>query len=193
MSVFIIMNKNTNAKAIVNHGCYTNYLVAKKLVRKLELKHTPIRPIEVEGVNGQKSVVDAITWFNLNISSVRQRTATYISQSTYEFDIIIRKTWLERHSSVIDAEKRTLTLKHYGITVRSAKDSTHHIYDPISAAAFQLHVRQQRRRPKAAVRVFAASLHDIKKALQPKEVLTDEQVRQKLPKHVLPYYKLFLS
>jgi hypothetical protein len=193
MSVFVIVNKNTNAKAMVDHGCCTNCLVAEKLVRKLELKRTPIRPIEVEGVNGQKSVVDAITWFDLDIGGVRQRTAAYISQSTYEFDMIIGKTWLERHGGVIDAEKRTLTLKHYGITVRSAEDSTHHMYDPISAAAFQLHVRQQRRRPKAAVRVFAASLHDIEKALQPKEVLTDEQVRQKLPKHVLPYYELFLS
>jgi hypothetical protein len=48
-----------------------NYLIAKKLVRKLELKRTPIRLIEVEGVNGQKSVVNTITWFDLDISSVR--------------------------------------------------------------------------------------------------------------------------
>jgi hypothetical protein len=65
------VNKNTNAKAIVDYRCCINYLVAKKLVRKLELKRTPIYLIEVEGVNGQKSVVDTITWFNLNISSVR--------------------------------------------------------------------------------------------------------------------------
>jgi hypothetical protein len=50
--------------------------------------------------------------------------------------MIIRKTWLERYSSVIDVEKRILTLKHYGITVRSAKDLTYYIYDPILAAAF---------------------------------------------------------
>jgi hypothetical protein len=55
------MNKNTNAKAIVDYGCYINYLIAKKLIRKLELKRTPIRLIEVEGVNGQKSVVNIIT------------------------------------------------------------------------------------------------------------------------------------
>jgi hypothetical protein len=65
------VNKNTNAKAIVNYGYYTNYLVAEKLVRKLELKRTPIYLIEVEGVNRQKSVVDAITWFNLDISGVQ--------------------------------------------------------------------------------------------------------------------------
>jgi hypothetical protein len=58
----------------------------------------------------------------------------------YEFDMIIRKTWLERYSSVIDVEKRTLTLKHYSITIRSTKDSTYYIYNPISAAAFQLYV-----------------------------------------------------
>jgi hypothetical protein len=45
------MNKNTNAKAIVDYRYYTNYLIAKKLVRKLELKRTPIRLIEVEEVN----------------------------------------------------------------------------------------------------------------------------------------------
>jgi hypothetical protein len=71
MLVFVIVNKNTNAKAIVNHGCCTNCLIAEKLVRKLELKRTPIRLIEVEGVNGQKSVINAITWFDLDISSVR--------------------------------------------------------------------------------------------------------------------------
>jgi hypothetical protein len=52
MLVFVIMNKNTNAKAIVDYRCYMNYLVAKKLIRKLELKRTPICLIEVEGVNG---------------------------------------------------------------------------------------------------------------------------------------------
>jgi hypothetical protein len=51
MSVFVIVNKNTNAKAIVDYGCCTNYLIAKKLIRKLELKRTPIYLIEVEGVN----------------------------------------------------------------------------------------------------------------------------------------------
>jgi hypothetical protein len=38
-----------------------NYLIAKKLIRKLELKRTPIYLIKIEGVNKQKSVVDAIT------------------------------------------------------------------------------------------------------------------------------------
>jgi hypothetical protein len=51
MLVFVIINKNTNAKAIVNYRYYTNYLVAKKLIRKLELKRTPIYLIKVEGVN----------------------------------------------------------------------------------------------------------------------------------------------
>jgi hypothetical protein len=55
--------------------------------------------------------------------------------------MIIRKTWLERYGGVIDVEKRILTLKYYGITVRSAKDSIHYIYNLILAAAFQLHVR----------------------------------------------------
>jgi hypothetical protein len=55
------MNKNTNAKAIVNYRYYINYLIAKKLIRKLELKRTPIYLIEIEGVNRQKSVIDTIT------------------------------------------------------------------------------------------------------------------------------------
>jgi hypothetical protein len=51
MLVFVIINKNTNAKAIVNYRYYTNCLVAKKLIRKLELKCTSIYLIKVEGVN----------------------------------------------------------------------------------------------------------------------------------------------
>jgi hypothetical protein len=50
--------------------------------------------------------------------------------------MIIRKTWLERYSSVIDAEKRILTLKYYSITVRSAEDLTYYIYNLILAVAF---------------------------------------------------------
>jgi hypothetical protein len=52
MLVFVIVNKNTNAKAMVDYGCCMNCLVAEKLIRKLELKRTPICLIEVEGVNG---------------------------------------------------------------------------------------------------------------------------------------------
>jgi hypothetical protein len=61
MLVFIIINKSTNIKAIVNYRCCTNCLVAKKLVKKLEFKRIPICLIEVEGVNRQKSTVNAFT------------------------------------------------------------------------------------------------------------------------------------
>jgi hypothetical protein len=55
--------------------------------------------------------------------------------------MIIGKTWLERYSSVIDVEKRILTLKYYSITVQSAEDSIHYMYNLILVVAFQLYVR----------------------------------------------------
>jgi hypothetical protein len=192
MSIFVIVN-NANAVAMVDNGCCTSCLVSNKLVRRLGLPRIPIRPIEVEGVNNQKSQVSAITKFKLDIDGIQQTMAAYISGSTYDYDMILGKSWLERNAAVIDAEEKTMTFKHYEVTVRSTENSRSQKYSAISAAAFQLHIRQKRKDPSTAIQVFAASLQDIEKALRPKEVLTPSQVKQKLPPHILPYYELFTS
>lgn len=190
MSIDVIINSIRNATAMIDNGCCTYSIVNETIVQELNLPRVPIRPRAVVGVNDQKSFVRAITEFTIDVGGVKRRAAAYIVPSTYEYDMILGKTWLEDVGGVIDAPQRRLRFCYYGISVPSTESSVREMNPlAVSTAAFKHYVRQSKKRP--AIQVFAASLQDIEKALRPKTLLTKEEVRQQLPTYLQPYAELF--
>ena len=191
MSIDVTINGLEHATAMVDNGCCTYGIVTEKLVRSKGLPRIEIPRIQIDGVNDQKSSVNAITEFDLDVGGLKQRAAAYIVSTTYDYDMILGKSWLERVGGIIDSSQHMLRLPQYGITVRSTESQKGKTdFSLISAAAFQLHVRRNRRE-KNKVQIFAASLRDIEKALQIKTPLTAEQIRQQLPEYLQSYVHLF--
>lgn len=150
---------------MIDNGCCTYGIVTEKLVRSKGLPRIEIPQIQIDGVNEQRSSVNAITEFDLDVGGLKQRAAAYIVSTTYDYDMILGKSWLEQVSGIINSRQHTLRLPQYGITVRSTESQKGKTdFSLISAAAFQLHVRRNRRE-KNKVQIFAASLRDIEKAL----------------------------
>jgi transposase InsO family protein len=177
---------------MVDNGCCTYSIVTEEVVRTNNLPRIKIPPILVEGVNKQKSPVSVITEFTLDVGGLKQKAAAYVMPSACNYDIILGKTWLERVGGIIDSDKQTLTLSKHGFSVRSTESQEIRVKCyPISAAAFQFHVRRNRGR-KEKVQIFAASLKDIEKALQPKAPLTKTDVLKRLPDYLQSYADLFL-
>jgi predicted aspartyl protease len=109
MSVNAITNSTTKATAMINNGCCTYCLVNKQFVQKANLPRIPIPPIQVKGINNQTSTVSEITKFTLNVRGVQQhKVAAYITQSTYNYNIILGKTWLEDVRGVINTKNKSL-------------------------------------------------------------------------------------
>ncbi|KAK1914050.1 hypothetical protein P3342_007296 [Pyrenophora teres f. teres] len=69
--------------------------VQADIVRELNLPRVPIPPRRINGVDNQKSTVQVITHFTIDAGGVRKEVAAYIILSTYEYDMILGKTWLE--------------------------------------------------------------------------------------------------
>jgi hypothetical protein len=177
---------------MIDNGCCTYCLVNERFVRKMNLPRIPIRPIKVEGINNQTSTVSGITEFALDVDGVQQlRVAAYITKSTYDYNMILGKTWLEDVGGIIDAEKKSLWMRRYRVSVHSTEVQTPLECYLVSAAAFQHHVRKSRQ-AKSGLQVFAASMQDIQKALRPKLHKTREEVQEALPAYLQSYVDLFV-
>ena len=77
-------------------------------------------------------------------------------------------------------------MERYNVTVRSTEVLTPLDCYPVSAVAFQYHVRKSRKGD-SGIQVFAASMQDIQKALKPKIQMTKEEVQAVLPAHLQSY------
>ena len=151
---------------MVNNGYCTYCLVNERSVQRMNLPRIPITPITIEGVNNQISTITAITEFTLDVGGVQQLcVAAYITPSTYNYDIILGKTWLEDVGGVINTKDKLLSIERYNVTVRSTEVLTPLDCYPVSAVAFQYHVRKSRKE-NSGTQVFAASMKDIEKALK---------------------------
>ena len=161
MSIHAVVNSCTEVTAMIDNGCCTFALVNERLVRKEKLPRILITPIEVEGVGNQRSTISEITEFTLDVGGVReQQVAAYITASTYDYDMILRKTWLESVGGVIDTEQKLVQMKRYGVSVRSSEVTVPLDCYPVSAVAFQYHVRKSQKK-ELGLQVFAASIKDI--------------------------------
>ena len=192
MSIHTVINATFPATAMIDNGCCTYCLVNEKSVRKMNLPRIPITPITIEGVNNQTSTITAITEFTLDVGGVQQhRVAAYITPSTYDYDMILGKTWLEDVGGVINTKDRVLSMARYNIAVRSTEATTPLDCYQVSAVTFQYHVRKSRKK-ELKLQVFAANMKDIQKALKPKTQITKQEVKQLLPTYLQPYADLFV-
>jgi hypothetical protein len=192
MSIHAVINSASPATAMVDNGCCTYCLVNEQSVRRMNLPRIPITPMSIEGVNNQISTISAITEFTLDVGGVQQqRIAAYITPSTYKYDMILGKTWLEDVGGIIKSKERILLMERYNVTVRSTEVLTPLDCYPVSATAFQYHVRKSRKKD-SGIQVFAASMKDIQKALKPKTQMTVQEVEGALPKYLQSYVKLFV-
>ena len=92
MSIDVVVNGVRNAIAMLDHGCCTYSVVCDKLVRQLNLPRYTISSTLLAIVDEKTSPVQGVTEFVLDIGGVKRKVAAYIISSTYEFDMILRKT-----------------------------------------------------------------------------------------------------
>ena len=103
-------------------------------------------------------------------------------------DVVLGKGWMDHQNVTIAPAKRSLFIHSKGIRVRCDESVvSQNVARQVSAATFAGLLKRSKD-PETGVRVFAASIADINKALAPKKAV---DVRSLLPKHYQSYYELF--
>ena len=92
MSIDVTINGFEHATAIVDNSCCTYRIVTEKLVRSKGLPRIEIPQIQIDRVNEQRSSVNAITEFDLDVRGLKQRAAAYIVSTTYDYNMILGKS-----------------------------------------------------------------------------------------------------
>ena len=92
MSINIVVNSVRNAIIMLIYRCCTYLVVCYKLIQQLNLLRYTILSTLLVIVDKKTSYIQRVTEFILNIGGVKQKVAAYIISSTYEFNIILRKT-----------------------------------------------------------------------------------------------------
>jgi len=187
LTAHLIVNSVYNALALIDSGCLCYALVSKKFARHSRLERYTITPQTIEGIDGKLSEIKEISKFEFDMHGHREVAYAYVLNNMDE-DIVLGKGWMDHRNVTIAPAKRSLYIHSKGIRVRcdegiANRKTTHQV----SAATFVGYIRRSRD-PEKGVKVFAASIADINKALAPKKTV---DIKSLLPKHYQSYYELF--
>ena len=104
--------------------------------------------------------MNEILQFELDVDGIQKNIIAYVVESTYNYNIILGRTWLKEINGIFNEKENSFYSEVYDVTVRGLGSSYEsQELQEVSAAAFQLLVRQSRKTPE--IHVFAASIQDI--------------------------------
>ena len=109
-------------------------------------------------------------------------------------DLIIGRPWLRSTGAVIYEKHGKIAFEGYDAEVYSNDYLQKHCkleVKPISAAAYTASILRSKKRKAQDIQFFAASLHDIEKALTPKPKITREEIMERLPRHYTEFIDVF--
>ncbi|EFZ04205.2 Pol [Metarhizium robertsii ARSEF 23] len=193
--VNIGLNRERYTTALIDCGCLCYGTIKEALVQKLQLPRIPIKPRTLEHVAG--FVYDAIqhvSYMDIDIDGYQKRRAFFYVVPGQEDDVILGRTWMNQENVVIHPAKKLLYIGSNDLWVRERDRKKRKKYKlrGMMASVFAGLVRRARRQEqddkKDRLRVFAASIKDIEKALAPK---TKSDPREKLPKHYHEFLPVF--
>jgi transposase InsO family protein len=141
----------------------------------------------IEGIDGKLSRIEEVSRFEFDMHGHREVAYAYVIDNMNE-DVVLGRGWMNHQDVTIAPAKRSLYIHSKGIRVRCDEGvAGQNVASQVSAATFAGLLKRSKD-PKTGVRIFAASIADINKALAPKKAV---DVRSLLPKHYQSYYKLF--
>jgi hypothetical protein len=187
LTVDLIVNSIYNASALIDSGCLCYMLVSRRFARRSHLERFSITPQTIEGIDGKLSEIKEVARFELDMHGHRESAYAYVVGYMAE-DIVLGKGWMDYQNVSIAPAKRSLFIHSKGIRIRCHEGhSILNAAQQVSAATFAGLIRRAENSAEK-IRVFAASIADINKALAPKKAV---DVRSLLPKQYQSYLELF--
>ena len=185
LTVDVIVDDVHNATALIDSGCLCYALVNKRFADRNRLERFSIPPRGIEGINGKTSQITEVVRWTFRMHGYKESAYAYVVDMPGE-DVVLGKGWLDHREVSISSAKRSLYIHSAGVRVRTeeGKKPPSELRQ-VNAAAF---AALARRKSLSRVQVFAASIADINKALQPKKKV---DVKATLPTQYQEFYELF--
>jgi hypothetical protein len=179
LTAHLIVNSVYNATALIDSGCLCYALVSRKFACRSHLERFAITSRMIEGIDGKLSRIEEVSRFEFDMHGHREVAYAYVINNMDE-DVVLGKGWMDYQNVTIAPAKRSLYIHSKGIRVRCDEGvAGQNVASQVSAATFAGLLKRSKD-PETRVRVFAASIADINKALAPKKAV---DVRSLLPKH----------
>ncbi|KAI0991969.1 hypothetical protein K3495_g16217 [Podosphaera aphanis] len=184
MMVEVQVNDVNYEKALIDTGNTCYITISGKMAQKLALPTQKLgRPRQVQGVSyGMNEVITHISWAKIDIGGFQIKKAYMYVIPKQQQDIIIGLRWMEEHSVTVDCEKRIIKFCEQGIEVKAVTNAE------LTIDCVQLNAAGFIRSTEDSAQVFAASMHDIEKALSAKIPVDPRKV---LPDYLLPFIEAF--
>lgn len=167
------------ANTLIDNGCLSYGLVTSKFAKKNGLQRIPVPPIPMwDYAHRTQDHITEIAYVSLDIGGHRQKGIfLYVVKRIGGHDMILGKPWLSYSRTQIlpDGDDQKLRFEDTGIELRNEARGEHSMdIAAVSANAFSLWNQSKYRR--RGVKVFAASMADIEKALRVKQY-TDPKIK----------------
>jgi hypothetical protein len=169
----VLLNNNLYARTLADSGCISYRVIKESFALRHQLARYAITPIPIRGYDGTKEqITSEIVIIKMDIGGHKTRKACFYIVRNMKYDLILEIEWMRKERVVFDPANEILTfLDDIKINNRSISDLKRH-HDSaykISAAGLAAIRRRQRKRPRTKIKIFAASIADINKALAPKK------------------------
>ncbi|XP_044723724.1 reverse transcriptase (RNA-dependent DNA polymerase) domain-containing protein [Hirsutella rhossiliensis] len=187
------INREYFITAFVDCGCLCYGTISERLARKLHLPRIPIKPRTLEQVNTfSPEAICAVTYFDFDIDGYQKKRAFFYVVRDQTDPVILGKKWLNQEDVTLRLSQNLLhigTHDHW-VKGRDPKEEERCNIRGQAAFVFAGMVRRARKfkHRDDGVRIFAASLKDIEKALTPRK---KSDPREKLPRHYHEYLSVF--
>lgn len=173
ISVHALVNQVTYASCMIDSGSLANAMVSPSLVKKAGLQCITIPPRRLLGINGEGAITQ-IARYTADIEGFKDTGWAYVATDGMGFDILFGRPWMDRLQVTIAPAKRSIYIHSTRQRIRLLSREgepvpilrNHRPLYQIGAAAYSYHLRALKEND---TEVFAASLADIQKALEPKK------------------------
>ena len=182
-----LVNQHSFASTLIDTGNLTFALISPRFAKRAGLQCMLIKPRSLEGVTANPGAIREIARLTINLEGYQETLFGYIGPAHPGYDIILGRPWMNKRNVTISPKKNSIYIHSTGqrLHLLSTEDRPiHRDYKirEVSAAAYGTYLRANKKNK--AVQVFAASLADIQKALEPKKKVDFEAMLPEEHKHL---------
>ena len=190
----LVVNNRDLFHVLVDEGCQCYAAISEKVVEDLRIPIVPIKSRRVKGPSAamETATIQGLAYFLAEVDGYVHPICAYVVP-LLEFPIILGKPWLKamRAYSVPHEKRMWMGITNHWVPhiggeqapdtqlIKDIKSAIH-----VMVTTFVGHVRRLRKKfggRAAEEAIFAVSLSDVEKALKPKKIYTEEQLREKIP------------
>lgn len=185
-----LVNGVNFAKSLIDTGCSCYATINQKFAKKLRLSTIKIPPREISGYNDQTvGKITRVAHASLDIGGhLQEKVFMYVVKNQSE-DLILGQAWIQDQHVRIDGDKSYLRIIPTGekiLTFNKQNGSRTFPCNMVTGSTYGAILKRAKKDP--SIKIFAASMKDIEKALAGKPKV-DPSV--KLPAHYHQYLDVF--